>query len=103
VLTNLLGNSIKYTDEGGRIALTLRAGDGAAVLSVRDEGIGIAPEHHPHIFERFVRAVSVRHYGGLGLGLYICRRIVEAHGGSIRVESQPGKGATFTLELPCSA
>ncbi|HVK71656.1 MAG TPA: ATP-binding protein, partial [Polyangium sp.] len=59
------------------------------------------PEQQARIFERFGRAVSVRHYGGLGLGLYICRKIAEAHGGSIRVESGPGIGSTFVLDLPC--
>jgi signal transduction histidine kinase len=67
---------------------------------VRDHGIGIELAQQQAIFERFQRAVSERHYGGLGLGLYICRRIIEAHGGSIRVDSQPGAGATFTVELP---
>jgi signal transduction histidine kinase len=73
-----------------------------ARLAVRDHGIGIAPEQRGRIFGRFERAVSERHYGGLGLGLYISRRIVEDHGGSIRCESQPGAGATFTIELPCA-
>lgn len=60
------------------------------------------PARQGRNFERFERAVSDRHYGGLGLGLYISRRIVEAHGGAIRVRSEPGAGATFTVELPCS-
>ena len=71
-----------------------------ARLSVSDQGIGIPPEKLPHIFERFERAVSSSHYGGLGLGLYIVREIAEAHGGSVRVESHPGVGSTFTVELP---
>ena len=69
-------------------------------IAVRDHGIGIAPEALERIFERFERAVSSRNYGGLGLGLYIVRRIVEAHGGTIRVESAPGEGSTFLVELP---
>jgi K+-sensing histidine kinase KdpD len=75
---------------------------GLARLSVHDHGIGIDPTHQARIFDRFERAVSVRYFGGLGLGLYISRRIVEAHGGSIRVESQPGAGSTFTVGLPCA-
>jgi len=73
---------------------------GLARLVVRDEGIGIAPELHRRIFDRFYRGVSDRHYGGFGLGLWIVREIVEALGGEIRVESEPGAGATFTIELP---
>jgi signal transduction histidine kinase len=67
---------------------------------VRDAGIGIAPEDHPRIFGRFERAASDRNYGGLGLGLYIARQIVDAMGGRIGVESERGHGATFTVELP---
>jgi signal transduction histidine kinase len=67
---------------------------------VADEGIGIAPEDQRRVFERFERAASARHYGGLGLGLWIARQIVEASSGEIRVESRPGAGSTFTVELP---
>ena len=67
---------------------------------VKDHGIGIEPEKVSRIFERFERAVSSRSYGGLGLGLYIARQIVEAHGGQIAVASQPGEGSTFTIDLP---
>ncbi|HYO72033.1 MAG TPA: ATP-binding protein, partial [Archangium sp.] len=73
---------------------------GVARLSVRDEGIGIAPEHRGRIFGKFERAVSERHYGGLGLGLHITQQIVSALGGSILVESEVGRGSTFTVELP---
>jgi signal transduction histidine kinase len=76
------------------------AEDGPGVrLVVRDRGIGIAPEDQQRIFERFERAAS-RNFGGLGLGLYITRQIVEAHGGTIRVSSQLGMGSSFTVELP---
>ena len=101
VITNLLSNAIKF-GAGKPIELFFGAERGAARLTVRDHGIGIAPEQCGRIFGRFERAVSHEHYGGLGLGLYISRRIVEAHGGSIRVHSEPSAGATFTVELPCA-
>ena len=65
-----------------------------------DHGIGIEPSAQPLVFERFGRAASTAHYGGLGLGLYIARTIVKAHGGDLRLESEPGHGATFTVTLP---
>jgi signal transduction histidine kinase len=74
----------------------------SALIRVRDQGIGIAPEHHDRIFGRFERAVSNRHFGGLGLGLWITRQLVEAMGGRISVKSVPNEGATFTVELPRS-
>ncbi|XYH93660.1 AAA family ATPase [Sorangium sp. So ce1128] len=101
VVTNLLSNAIKF-GTGKPIVIAVGAERGTARLAVRDHGIGIAPEQRDRIFGRFERAVSERHYGGLGLGLYISRRIVEDHGGSIRCESQPGAGATFIVELPCA-
>jgi len=75
----------------------------AATLSVRDHGIGLAPEDQERVFERFERAVPLTRYRGLGVGLYVAREIVRAHGGSIRVESALGQGATFTIELPPNA
>jgi signal transduction histidine kinase len=72
------------------------------VLLVRDHGIGIAPERMEGLFQRFERAVSAKNYGGLGLGLYRVRRIVEAHGGMVTVDSVPGQGATFRVHLPRS-
>ncbi|WP_438012041.1 GAF domain-containing sensor histidine kinase [Sorangium sp. So ce321] len=101
VVTNLLSNAIKF-GTGKPIEIAVGAERGTARLVVRDHGIGIAPEQRDRIFGRFERAVSERHYGGLGLGLYISRRIVEEHGGSIRCESRPGAGATFIVELPCA-
>jgi signal transduction histidine kinase len=70
------------------------------LLEVSDQGIGIAPEHQARVFERFQRAVPAQHFGGLGLGLYVARQIVEAHGGTIDVASEAGAGATFTVRLP---
>ncbi|OJT25990.1 hypothetical protein BO221_09140 [Archangium sp. Cb G35] len=99
IVTNLLDNAIKYGAQAP-IEVTVAREDGAAVLTLRDRGIGISPERLPFIFGRFERAVSSRHYGGLGLGLYIVRQIVELHGGTIQVESSPGKGSTFTVRLP---
>jgi PAS domain S-box-containing protein len=99
VLTNLLSNAMKY-GPNGPIAIRVERADGVARLCVSDAGIGIAPEDHPRIFGRYERAASDRNYGGLGLGLYIARQIVEAMGGRIGVESERGHGATFTVELP---
>jgi len=99
VVANILGNALKF-GPGMPVEITIAREDDRALLSVQDHGIGIDPANQQRIFERFQRAVSERHYGGLGLGLYICHRIVTAHGGSIRVESSPGAGARFTIELP---
>jgi signal transduction histidine kinase len=99
VVTNLLSNAIKY-GRGKPVEIRLWRGSANAHLSVRDQGIGIAPADQARIFDRFERAVSQRNYGGIGLGLWIVRQIVEAHGGTIRVESQPGHGANFILDLP---
>jgi signal transduction histidine kinase len=99
VVTNLLGNAVKY-GAGAPIDLSVAARDGMARLKVQDHGIGIAPERQARIFEQFERAVSSRHYGGLGLGLFIVRRIVESLGGSVGVESALEAGSTFTVELP---
>ena len=99
VVTNLLANAVKYGG-GNPVEIEYGPRDDRATLVVRDHGIGIDPVDQPQIFERFERAVSSRNYGGLGLGLYIVKRIVEAHGGTIRVESTPGEGAAFFVELP---
>jgi signal transduction histidine kinase len=99
VVLNLVANAIKYGAEMPVDIVARNAGD-RAVLTVRDHGIGIAADDRERIFERFERAVAGRRYGGLGLGLWIARQAVEAHGGTIRVESRPGEGSTFTVELP---
>jgi signal transduction histidine kinase len=99
VLSNLLSNSIKYG--GGKpVTVGVTAGEDMARVAVHDEGIGIAQSDVSRIFGRFERAVSSRHYGGLGLGLYIAHEVVEAHGGCILVQSEPGHGSTFTVLLP---
>jgi len=99
VVTNLLGNAIKY-GRGKPIEITLDADEGMARLIVRDHGVGIAPQDQGKIFERFERAVTNQSFGGLGLGLWIVRQIVETHGGTVHVESAPGAGSTFRVELP---
>jgi signal transduction histidine kinase len=96
---NLLTNAIKF-GSGKPIEIAIGLQAGSAQVTVKDLGIGIHPAQQARIFERFGRAVSEEHYGGLGLGLYICRKIVEAHGGCISVVSQPGEGSAFTVELP---
>jgi signal transduction histidine kinase/pSer/pThr/pTyr-binding forkhead associated (FHA) protein len=107
VLDNLVTNALKFTPERGEIVLkAARAASGDQVhISVSDTGIGIKEEEHEKIFERFyqVDGSSRRKYKGVGLGLAVCKDIVEAHGGKIWVESSPGKGTTFTFSLPVAA
>lgn len=99
MLLNLLGNALKYA-AGCPVHVSLdRVADGAQI-TVQDSGPGISPEHAERIFGRFERAASIRHYGGLGLGLYLTRQLAEAHGGTISVQSSPGGGASFILRLP---
>jgi signal transduction histidine kinase len=99
VVTNLLSNALKY-GAGKPITITTRVEGDEAVLTVRDQGIGIAAENHERVFQRFERVVSGRHYGGFGLGLWIVREIVQAFGGQIAVDSKPDAGATFVVRLP---
>ncbi len=102
VLRNLLDNAVAYTPEGGEIVVQARLAGVEAQVSVRDTGTGIAPEHLPYVFERFYRADSsrARATGGAGLGLAITKQLVEAHGGRVWVESEVGRGTTFTFSLP---
>jgi len=102
VIINLVTNAMKYA-AGKPIDITLRSAGQKARLEVKDQGIGIDPCDQERIFGRFERAVSLRNYGGLGLGLYISRQIVEFHEGRIFVESMPNDGARFIVDLPlCS-
>ena len=102
VITNLLSNAVKF-GKGAPIVIASRLRGRTAEFSVRDRGIGIAPDKLPHIFDRFERAVPAQSYAGLGLGLFIVRAIVEAHGGTVRALSTPGEGTTMTVELPVRA
>ena len=99
IVTNVLVNAFKY-GAGAPVIVTVELGDGQVRVIVKDEGPGIAPANQKRIFERFERAVSTANYGGFGLGLWIARELTVAHGGSIGVESELGKGAAFTVVLP---
>ena len=106
LVMNLLTNAVKYTPAGGRVRLWLEREDGRVRFGVSDTGIGIAPGDLPHIFDRFWRADSARtrtgERPGVGLGLAICKWIAEAHGGTIEVQSRPGRGTTFSVTLPAT-
>jgi signal transduction histidine kinase len=104
VFSNLLSNAIKYSPAGGEIVVTIEQTGGEATVSVRDEGLGIPADAIPRMFERFYRVEGSGHgIKGLGLGLYITRSLIEAHGGRIAVTSEVGHGSTFTFTLPCSS
>ena len=102
MLLNLLDNAVKYTPAGGEISLALTRQNGNAEITVRDTGIGIAESDRQRIFDRFYRVDKARSraLGGAGLGLSIVRWIVEVHGGEIYIDSSPGRGSTFTVDLP---
>lgn len=106
IVWNLLSNAVRFTPAGGRVAVTAHRADSQITLCVQDTGSGIAPEHLPHIFERFrqIDSSTTRAHGGLGLGLAIVRHLVEAHGGVVCAASEGlGRGATFTVHLPIPA
>jgi signal transduction histidine kinase len=105
VVTNLLSNAIHFNREHGQVRITARAENGSAFLTVADTGPGIPPEDLPHIFERFYRVDKSRSriQGKTGLGLAICKAIVEAHSGAITVRRQPGTGSTFEVRLPLAS
>jgi signal transduction histidine kinase len=99
IIDNLVANAVKF-GAGKPVEVAVEADAASAHLVVRDHGIGIAPDDQRRIFERFERVVPTKHYGGFGLGLWIVRNIVEAHGGEISVSSEPGRGSRFEVTLP---
>jgi CheY-like chemotaxis protein/anti-sigma regulatory factor (Ser/Thr protein kinase) len=106
VIWNLLSNAVKFTDDGGRVEVSLERVDPYVQITVRDTGRGIKPEFLPYVFDRYQQAEtsSGRRAAGLGLGLSLTRQLVEMHGGSVEAESEgEGKGATFTVKLPVLA
>lgn len=102
VLTNLIGNAVKYSPDGGDVMVRAREVDGFAEISVSDLGVGISPEELGGLFEKFYRTRDAkdRHISGTGLGLYISRHLAELHEGAIEVKSEAGRGSTFTMRLP---
>jgi two-component system phosphate regulon sensor histidine kinase PhoR len=100
VMVNLTHNAIKFTSPGGNITIASRSGDNSVTVDVTDTGIGISRSDLPHVFERFYKVDRARSGGGTGMGLAIAKHVIEAHGGSIRVQSQEGKGSTFSFDLP---
>jgi PAS domain S-box-containing protein len=102
VLINLITNAVKYSPEANRVDIALSSSQNTASISIRDYGVGIAPTHQKHIFDRFYRVhdSSNKSFKGLGLGLYIAHDIVQRHGGNLTIESEEGKGSTFTISLP---
>jgi signal transduction histidine kinase len=102
VLDNLLGNALKFTPEGGRVAVDVSHNHDKVFLVVSDSGIGIPPEHLAKIFQRFYQVdnSSKRRYGGVGLGLALVKEIVESHDGTVTVTSEIGHGTTFRIVLP---
>jgi two-component system, NarL family, sensor histidine kinase BarA len=113
VLLNLLGNAVKFTPEGGKVEIAAALGTllpaaesaPAVRVSVHDSGIGVPPEHQKRVFDPFFQVdnSSTREYGGTGLGLSIVKRLVEAHGGVVWIDSEPGKGSTFSFTIPLAA
>ncbi len=100
VIINLVHNAIKFTGPSGKITITTRALEGSVVVAIADTGIGIPKEDLPHVFERFYKGDKARTGEGTGMGLAIAKHVIEAHGGKIWVESEEGKGSTFSFSLP---
>ncbi|MGK3969270.1 sensor histidine kinase [Sorangium sp. So ce118] len=101
VLNNLLSNALKYSPAGGRVDVVVRAGGEGVEIAIRDQGVGIEPADLAHLFEPFRRLKSTSgSIPGTGLGLAVAKRIVEAHGGRLLVESRPGAGSVFRMKLP---
>lgn len=103
VLSNLVRNAVNYSPEGSQVQVAVDLEDGRARVSVIDQGVGIAPEEIPRLFRLYSRLERMQEVKGTGLGLYISKAIVEAHGGSIGVRSEPGKGSTFFFTLPLNS
>jgi signal transduction histidine kinase len=97
---NIIGNAVKYSRDGSKVIVQAEEVDNAIMISIKDEGIGISPEDVPHIFEGFYRGKGSQVAGGHGIGLAVSRQMIEAHNGSITVESEVGKGSTFVVRLP---
>jgi two-component system phosphate regulon sensor histidine kinase PhoR len=97
-VVSLIDNAVKFTPSGGSVSVSASFRDDAVMVEVSDTGVGIASEDLPHVFERFYKADRAR--GGTGLGLAVVKHTVEAHGGSVGVESTPGKGSTFRFSIP---
>ncbi len=102
VIGNILDNAVKFSPQGKQVTVTLKEQENEYLVSISDRGIGVSPDHFDHIFERFyrVRNTASRQYSGIGMGLYIAKTIVEAHGGRIWLSSNPGTGSTFYFTLP---
>jgi two-component system phosphate regulon sensor histidine kinase PhoR len=99
-IVNLIHNAIKFTNTGGKIMVTTRIHNGSVTVDISDTGIGIAKRDLPHVFERFYKGDRDRSGGGTGMGLAIAKHVIEAHGGSIWVQSEEGKGSNFSFSLP---
>jgi len=105
VITQLLDNAVKFTPAGGEILIKLETDSKLVTFSIIDSGIGIHPSRHHEVFEPFhqLDGSSTRRYGGTGLGLALVKKIIEAHGASVKLLSDEGKGSTFTFQLPAAA
>jgi signal transduction histidine kinase len=103
VLVNLLTNAMKFSPAGSLVVVGARRADGEVVVSVADEGAGIAPDEQERIFDRFYQSRNGNHARGTGIGLTIAQRFTAQHGGRIWVDSEPGRGATFSFTMPLAA